>query len=205
MGRALALLALLSQEGPLLDPKSPDATREAPAEFRVKLETTQGDVVLRVTRAWAPKGADRFYNLVRLGYYDGARFYRVLPAFVAQVGIHGDPKVSAKWREAKIDDDPVKEKNAKGTITFAKGGPNSRTVNVFINLKDNESLDKLGFAPFGIVVEGLEAAGKLYSGYGDGAPKGRGPSQAKVWEEGNAYLDKAFPKLDAIKKATVLD
>lgn len=174
---------------------------KAPDEFRVRLETSQGAIVLRVVREWAPKGADRFHALVRSGYYDDTRFYRVLPKFIAQFGFNGDPKVSIKWRGEKIEDDPVKKKNVRGTLSFAKGEPNSRTTNVFINLKDSASLDSSGFAPFAEVVEGMEVADKLHAGYGDGPPKGRGPSQKRILEEGNAYLDKDFKNLDRITTA----
>src|SRR5262249_15894178 len=137
----------------------PAQDAKAPAEFKVKLETTKGDIVIQVVRDWAPKGADRLYTLVKAGYYDDCRFYRVLPKFVAQVGINGTPATSAKWKEMPIDDDPVKEKNTRGRLTFAKSGPNTRTTNLFINLKDNSSsLDGSGFAPIGEVVDGMEVA-----------------------------------------------
>ncbi len=185
--------------GILLALKSQDAKPEAPAEFKVKLETTKGEIVLRVVREWAPKGADRFHALVKAGAYDDTRFYRVLPRFIAQWGYSGDPKVTAKWRDAPIQDDPVKKKNLRGTLSFAKGGPDSRTLNVFINLKDNASLDNQGFAPFAEVIEGMDAADRLHSGYGNR------PSQPKIVEQGNAYLDKEFKDLDRIKKATILE
>jgi len=171
----------------------------APAEFKVRLETTKGDLVVRVVRDWAPKGADRFHALVKAGAYDDTRFYRVLPKFIAQWGYSGDPKVTAKWRETPIKDDPVKKKNVRGTLSFAKGGPDSRTLNVFINLKDNSSLDKDGFAPFAEVVEGLEFADQLHSGYGNR------PQQPKIIEQGNAYLDKEFKDLDRLKSAKILE
>lgn len=193
--RALLVLALLL---PSQDPK-------APAEFKVKLETSKGDIILKITREWAPKGADRVHALVKSGTYDDCRFYRVMPKYIAQFGIHGTPTVSAKWKELPIDDDPVKQKNTRGRVTFAKGGPNTRTTNLFISLKDNTSLDADGFAPIGEVVEGMEIADQLYSGYGDGAPKGRGPSQKKIYEQGNAWLAKDFKDLDFIKKAAVLE
>ncbi len=207
MHRALALLLLLAAQdkNPLLDPQSPAVTLTAPAEFKVKLETSKGDIVLKVVRDWAPKGADRFYSLVKNGYYDECRFYRVLPKYIAQVGIHGDPKISGKWHEAPIGDDPVKQKNTRGRVTFAKGGPNSRTTNLFINLRDSTSLDSQGFAPIGEVVEGMEVADQLHSGYGDGAPKGRGPSQKRIYEEGNAWLQKDFKDLDFIKTARIVE
>ena len=206
MRLALAGILLLSlQEKNLLDPKAPAVNLTAPAEFKAKIETSKGDLVVKVVRDWAPKGADRFYSLVKNGYYDECRFYRVLPKYVAQVGIHGDPKISMKWHEAPIDDDPVKQKNTRGRLTFARGGPNTRTTNVFINLRDSTSLDSQGFAPIGEVVEGMDVADQLHSGYGDGAPKGRGPSQKRIYEEGNAWLQKDFKDLDFIKTAKVVD
>ena len=202
----VCLLAMIFQEkSPLLDTKSPAVNLTAPADFKVKLETSKGDIVLHITRDWAPKGADRFYSLVKNGFYDECRFYRVLPKYVAQFGIHGDPTISAKWREVPVDDDPVKQKNTRGRLTFAKSGPNTRTTNLFLNLRDSTSLDSQGFAPIGEVVEGLEIADQLHSGYGDGAPKGRGPSQKKIYEEGNAWLKKDFKDLDFIKTAKIVD
>ena len=202
---ALLLLAAMQDKGALLDPKSPAVNLTAPAEFKVTLETSKGDLVVKVVREWAPKGADRFYSLVKNGYYDDCRFYRVLPKYIAQTGIHGDPKISMKWHEAPIDDDPVKQKNLRGRVSFAKGGPNSRTTNLFINLRDSTSLDSQGFAPIGEIVEGLDVADQLHSGYGDGAPKGRGPSQKKLYEEGNAWLQKDFKDLDYIKTAKITE
>ncbi|HEX7899506.1 MAG TPA: peptidylprolyl isomerase [Planctomycetota bacterium] len=175
------------------------ADLEAPAEFKVKLETSKGDIELRVVRAWAPRGADRFYTLVKAGYYDDVRFYRVVPKFVAQFGLSGDPKVTAKWRESKILDDPVVKKNVRGTLSFAKGEPNARTTNVFINLKDATSLDRSGFAPFAEVTAGMEVVDALHAGYGNS------PSQKRIVEEGNAYLDKDFKDLDRIKTARLAE
>jgi len=195
------LLPLLLQDPALSDPKAPAVNLTAPAEFRVKLETTKGDLVLKVMRDWAPKGADRFYSLVKNGYYDECRFYRVLPKYIAQVGIHGDPKISAAWREAKIEDDPVKEKNTRGRVTFAKGGPNSRTTNLFINLRDNPRLDSLGFVPIGRVVKGMAVADRLYAGYGE-RPMAAA-NTARLYGEANAFLDAKYPKLDRIRKVTV--
>ena len=200
----LGAVLLVLQAG-LLDPKKPELNLAAPAEFTVKLETPKGDIVLKVTRAWAPKGADRFFNLVKNGYYDETRFYRVLPKYIAQFGIHGDPAVAAAWKGAPIADDPVVQKNARGTLVFAKGGPDTRTTNLFFNLKDNTALDKSGFAPFAVVTEGLEVMDQLHSGYGDGAPKGRGPGQAKIYELGNVWLKKDFKDLDFIKTARIVD
>lgn len=202
---ALLLLGMLQDRSPLQDPQSPAARLTAPAAFRVKLETSKGDIVLKVIREWAPKGADRFYSLVMLSFYDGARFYRVLPKYIAQFGIHGDPKVSLRWHEAPIEDDPVKQKNLRGRLSFAKSGPRSRTTNVFINLKDSTGLDSDGFAPFAEVTEGMEVADLLFSGYGEGAPKGKGPGQKRLYEEGNAWLERDFKDLDYIKTARRID
>jgi peptidyl-prolyl cis-trans isomerase A (cyclophilin A) len=183
----------------------PPQDAKALAEFKVRLDTSKGDIVLKITRDWAPKGADRFHALVKAGYYDDCRFYRVLPKYIAQFGISGTPATAAKWKELPIDDDPVKQKNTRGRLTFARGGPNTRTTNLFINLKDSTSLDGDGFAPIGEVVEGMDIADQLFSGYGDGAPKGKGPSQKKIYEQGNAWLQKDYKDLDYIKTAKVLE
>jgi peptidyl-prolyl cis-trans isomerase A (cyclophilin A) len=185
--------------------KNPAALKEqAPAVYRVNFDTTAGTFVLEVHREWAPKGADRFYNLVKNGFYDDCRFFRVLSGFMAQFGINGDPSVQAAWRSANITDDPVTQSNKRGYITFATAGPNTRTTQVFINFGDNSSsLDKQGFAPFGRVVTGMDVVDKLYSGYGEGAPRGKGPDQGQIQMQGNAYLAKQFPKLDYVKSATI--
>ncbi len=200
---AIALPAALAQAPTLRNPAS--LTETAPETYYAQFDTSKGKIVIEVQRAWAPNGADRFYNLVKNGFYDDARFFRVLSGFVAQFGINGDPKISAVWRGAKIPDDPVKESNHKGTITFATSGPNSRTTQVFINLKDNAALDGMGFAPFGKVVSGMKTVEALYSKYGEGAPKGIGPEQARIQAEGTAYLLTDFPALDSIKTATIVD
>lgn len=188
---------------PLLSPSSLNAT--APAEYQVRFETSKGDFVVDVHRDWAPNGADRFYNLVTNGFYDGVRFFRVIPNFMAQFGINGDPQVSARWRNAAILDDPVTQSNVRGTLTFAATGrPNSRTTQVFINFRDNSNLDAMGFAPFGEVVEGMDVVDQLYSGYGEGAPNGQGPDQNQVQARGNEYLQSDFPQLDSIVSATVV-
>lgn len=188
----------------LLDPSL--ATERAPDLFKVKMETTAGDLVIEVHRDWAPRGADRFYNLVKIGYFDDIAFFRVLSGFMAQVGMHGDPRVSAVWLNSNIQDDPVKKSNTRGMVTFAMAGqPNTRSAQIFINYGDNSYLDESGFAPFGQVVEGFESAEALYSGYGEGAPQGRGPSQARLYRGGNDYLKGEFPKLDYIVKATIVD
>lgn len=177
----------------------------APALFKAKFETNKGDFIVEVHREWAPNGADRFYNLVNNSYYDEVRFFRVLSGFMAQFGIHGDPKVSAIWRDERIQDDPVKESNTRGFITYATAGPNTRTTQLFISYGNNAGLDRQGFAPFGRVVTGMEVVDQLYAEYGEGAPQGAGPNQARLQREGNAYLSSQFPKLDYIKKTTILE
>jgi len=176
---------------------------QAPAVYKVNVDTSRGSFVIEVHRDWAPLGADRFYNLVKNGFYDNDRFFRVIAGFMVQFGINGDPKVSAVWREARIKDDQVRQANQRGYISFATGGPNTRTTQVFINFGDNRALDRMGFAPFGRVVSGMDAVDALYSGYGEGAPSGNGPDQQRVQSQGNAYLTKDFAKLDYIKKATI--
>jgi peptidyl-prolyl cis-trans isomerase A (cyclophilin A) len=187
----------------LLDPFA--ATEQAPETFKVKFETTEGDFIVEVTRAWAPIGADRFYNLVKLGYFQDIAFFRVLDGFMAQFGLHGTPKVTSAWRTAPIKDDPVTQSNKRGTLSFATSGPNTRTTQLFINYNDNVPLDRMGFSPFGKVVEGMEVVDKLHKGYGEGAPKGSGPDQGKIEREGNAYLKARFPELDYIERATLVD
>ncbi len=179
-------------------------TEKAPDKFRVQFDTTKGKFIVEVTRSLAPNGADRFYNLVRSGYFKDLAFFRVIKGFMVQFGIHGDPSVSAKWRQANIPDDPVKGSNTRGTVTFATAGPNTRTTQLFINYGDNERLDSMGFAPIGKVGEGLEVVDKINGEYGEGAPNGRGPDQSRIQREGNAYLKKDFPNLDYIKSATIL-
>jgi peptidyl-prolyl cis-trans isomerase A (cyclophilin A) len=196
---ALASLASAGKDA-LMDPAK--LTAQAPATFKVKIETSEGNFVIDVNRDQAPIGADRFYNLVKNGYFDDARFFRVVPGFVVQFGMSGDPAVTKVWQRATIKDDPVKGSNTKGTLTFATSGPNSRTTQVFINLKDNARLDSMGFSPFGTVSEGMSVVEKLHGGYGD-PPKG--PQQPRISAEGNAYLDKEFPELDRLVKATIVE
>jgi peptidyl-prolyl cis-trans isomerase A (cyclophilin A) len=177
----------------------------APETFDVKFVTTEGDFVVHVTRAWCPRGADRFYNLVRHKYFDGAAFFRVLKGFMAQFGMSAFPEVTQAWDNATIKDDPVKQSNTRGKITFATAGPNTRTTQLFINFGNNSSsLDGQGFAPFGEVTLGMDVVDKLYSGYGDGPPDGTGPDQAKVTKLGRPYLEKNFPKLSIIKSTTLV-
>jgi len=188
----------------MLDPSL--ATDKAPDTFKVKFVTTKGDFVIEVTRDWAPNGADRFYNLVKIGYFNDVAFFRNIDGFMVQFGIHGDPAVNAKWRESNIKDDTVKKSNTQGYVTYAQTGrPNSRSVQFFINFGDNANLDGMRFAPFGKVVEGMDVVKSLYNGYGEGAPRGKGPDQQRLQEEGNAYLKKDFPKLDYIKTATIVE
>ena len=178
---------------------------KSPESFRVKMDTTKGAITIEVTRAWAPNGADRFYNLVQSGYFTEIAFFRAISGFMCQFGIHGDPTISAAWRDAKIPDDKTgAASNAAGMLTFAMAGPNTRTTQLFINLDDNAQLDSMGFPPFGKVVEGMDVVKKLNTEYGEGAPRGRGPDQGQVQMMGNAYLKKDFPNLDYIKSASVV-
>ena len=175
-----------------------------PDNYKVQFETTKGTFVVAVNAGWAPLGAERFKSLIESGYFDGAKFFRVVPGFVVQFGLPADPQAVKHIDTRSIQDDPVAASNVKGAITFATAGPNTRTTQVFINLTDNERLDGMGFAPFGSVVEGMDVVEQLYSGYGDGAPYGRGPDQGRVRTLGNAYLEGSFPKLDGITKASVI-
>jgi peptidyl-prolyl cis-trans isomerase A (cyclophilin A) len=203
----LAALAVAgcAHRSPLLEPDPKVEARQAPDSFTVRFETTRGPFTVQVVRDWAPRGADRLYYLVRSGYYDGVRFFRVLPGFVAQFGASGDPKVAKVWERRTIRDDPVKESNRRGTVTFATAGPNTRTTQLFVNLAGNARLDRLGFAPLGRVVDGMtRVVDSLYTGYGEGPPRGKGPDQDRIAAEGNAYLARDFPKLDWIRKAEVV-
>jgi len=206
MPRIFALLLMLASVSPsfaqgLANPAALNAP--APPTYRAKFDTSKGTFVIEVHRDWAPRGADRFYNLVKNGFYDNARFFRVISGFMVQFGISGDPGISAIWREARIKDDPVRQSNRRGFITFATAGPNTRTTQVFINFADNGGLDSQGFAPFGRVISGMKVVDALYGGYGEGAPAGSGPEQGRIQAEGNAYLVRHFSKLDYIKKATI--
>jgi peptidyl-prolyl cis-trans isomerase A (cyclophilin A) len=200
----LASTTLVAGQADLAKLQKPAALNEqAPARFRANFETSKGRIVIEVNREWAPVGADRFYNLVKNGFYDGVRFFRVIDGFMAQFGIHGNPTVQAAWRNANLKDDPVRQSNRRGFVTFATAGPNTRTTQLFINYRDNSGLDKQGFAAFGEVVTGMDVVDKLYNGYGEGAPSGKGPNQGRLQAEGNAYLEKEFPRLDYIKSATI--
>jgi peptidyl-prolyl cis-trans isomerase A (cyclophilin A) len=187
--------------GDLSNPAS--LNEKAPATYKVKFDTSKGTFVVEVHRDWAPNGADRFYNLVKNGYYTDARFFRVISGFMVQFGINGDPKLNSVWRDANIKDDPVKASNKRGTITFATAGPGTRTTQVFINFGDNAGLDDQGFAPFGQMVSGMEVVDSLFADYGEGAPRGDGPDQGLIQSQGNTYLKRDFPKLDYIKTATI--
>ena len=176
---------------------------QAPGDFTVNLDTTKGPVAIKVTRAWAPLGADRFYNLVKTGFFDGDRFFRVLPNFVVQFGINGDPATTRLWSNLTIPDDPVKQSNRRGTVSFATAGKDTRTTQGFINMRDNASLDKRGFAPFGEVTAGMDVVERLYAGYGEMAPRGSGVDPTQIEIRGNGYLDERFPRLDGIKKAVI--
>ena len=182
----------------LMNPASPEMKQQAPDEFRAKFETTAGDFVIDVQRELSPNGADRFYNLVRSGFYDDQRFFRVVPGFVVQWGMNGDPEIAAKWHNAAIPDDPVSSSNKAGTITYASRGPNTRTTQLFINLGDNPRLDGMGFAPFGTVTEGMEAVQAINAEYREK------PDQQQIGKRGNEYLNKLFPNLTYIKTAYIL-
>jgi peptidyl-prolyl cis-trans isomerase A (cyclophilin A) len=193
------------KESPLLQPRSGLMRQTAPPVFRVKFQTSRGDFVVEAHREWAPLGVDRFYNLVKNGFYDGNCLFRVISGFMAQFGIHGDPKVSAAWRQQRIQDDPVKQSNKRGYISFAMAGPNTRTTQLFINYADNSRLDQMGFAPIGRVVDGMQVVDGLYAGYGEGEPQGKGPNQGRIQTEGSEYLTKNFPNLDCITRAMLIE
>jgi peptidyl-prolyl cis-trans isomerase A (cyclophilin A) len=187
-------------QNPLLRAGQFDET--APEVFQARLETSAGVFVIEVHRAWAPLGADRFYNLVKRGWYDGVRFHRVLQDFTAGWGIHDDPFVNFVWQKELLLDDAVTQSNTLGRVSFARSGPNSRTTQVFVNLKDNASLDDR-FSPFGEVVEGMDVVDGLYADYGDGPPRGEGVYQAMALARGAEYFDAEFPELDRIERATI--
>jgi len=209
MSRLLALLLVFAAAGcatvpnsaALLDPSL--ATAQAPEEFTVKVVTTKGTVLVDVVRSWSPHGADRFFNLVQAGYFDGNYFFRTIAGFMSQVGLHGDPAVTEAWGMESIPDDEVLESNTRGMVTFAMAGPDTRTTQLFINLKDNLFLDSQGFSPIG-KVRTMKVVDKLWVGYGEAQSMGGlGPEQGKIMEQGNAYLEAEFPKLDRILRATI--
>ena len=212
---ALALLAGCAGDGdePSDEPMDPrlqnpllrasQFNETAPDVFQARFETTAGVFIIEVHRDWAPLGADRFYNLIKRGWYDGVRFHRVLQDFTAGWGIHDDPYVNFVWQKELLLDDPVTQSNTRGRVSFARSGANSRTTHVFVNHKDNPSLDDR-FAPFGEVVEGMDVVDGLYAGYGDGPPRGDGVYQARALALGAEYFDVEFPELDRIERATIL-
>ena len=190
----------------LHDPHDSLWSQPGPSTYRVRMETTKGVVVLSVTRALAPRGADRFYHLVEVGYYDNSRFFRVISGRFAQFGIAGDPVIAKIWQNERFPDDPVKDSNARGTFAFAMTGPDARTTQIYINTGDQSRLDAQGFAPFGKVVEGMSVIEKLYAGYGETSGGGmRAGHQAKLFEEGNVYLDREFPLLDRLIRAEIIE
>ncbi len=215
LGISLGVVAVSAQQEKKDEKKSVSApdftdpaklTEKSPESFKVKFETTKGTFTVEVTRSLSPNGADRFYNLARSGYFKDVAFFRVIPGFMCQFGIHGDPKVADAWNKdkAQIPDDAVKASNTRGAVTFATAGPNRRTTQLFINFGDNSRLDQTGFSPFGKVTEGMDVVDKINGEYGEAAPSGRGPIQPRIQAEGNAYLKKDFPNLDYIKSATVV-
>jgi cyclophilin family peptidyl-prolyl cis-trans isomerase len=188
----------------LQNPRDPLWTSPAPDVYRVKIETTKGDIVFEVTRSLAPRGADRFYHLVDAGFYDNSRFYRVIAGRFVQFGVAGDPAIAQIWRNANFPDDPVRTSNVRGTFAFAMTGPDARTTQIYVNTGDQSRLDAMGFAPFGKVVEGMDVVDRLYSGYGERSGGGmRAGHQGKLFEEGDAYLDREFPLLDKLLRATI--
>ncbi|MBM81099.1 MAG: peptidylprolyl isomerase [Planctomycetaceae bacterium] len=210
----LAISAIVigcSQTGNVVDPPVPTAESTGNSvpvggdSFNVKFETSKGDVIIKVVPDWSPRGAAQFKELVETGFYDDCRFFRVIAGFMAQIGINGNPEVQAKWRDRKIPDDPVIQSNKRGFVSYAMAGPNTRTCQFFINFGDNgPSLDGQGFSPFGQVIEGMDVVDSLYSGYGEGAPRGAGPDQGRIQYEGNEYLNRDYPNLDYVIKATIV-
>jgi cyclophilin family peptidyl-prolyl cis-trans isomerase len=201
---AAACLAQPRPNPALMNPQDPFWKQQAPAQFRVKVTTTVGSFTIEAHREWAPRGVDRFYNLVRAGFYDNSRFYRVMNKDFAQFGIAGDPKVAAVWRSLAIPDDPVKQSNVRGTIAYAMTGPDTRTTQLYIVMGDRSHQDKDGFAPFGKIVDGMDVVDKIYSGYGENAGGGmRAGRQGKMFEGGNAHLDSEYPKLDKLLSARI--
>jgi peptidyl-prolyl cis-trans isomerase A (cyclophilin A) len=202
---AVASTSCKKSDSPIANPPAEAMNERAPDTVRVRFETTKGPFVVEAYRAWAPHGVDRFYQLVKMGFYNDTRFFRVIGGFMAQFGVSGDPGVTAAWQDRSLPDDPVGHTNERGTVTFAaKSAPNSRTTQLFISYRDNSNLDASGFSPIGKVIEGMSVVDSLYSGYGEGAPDGNGPDQMRATAEGNTYLDAAFPKLDRITKAELI-
>jgi cyclophilin family peptidyl-prolyl cis-trans isomerase len=190
----------------LLDSAATLWSARAPSLFNARVETSKGAFILEIHRDWAPRGADRFFNLARAGYFDDSRFFRVVPSFIAQFGISGDPTIAAVWRDRAFADDPVRQRNVRGTIAFAMTGPNTRTTQLYISLVDNTRLDAQGFAPIGRVIEGMSVVDSLYSGYDENSGGGvRAGRQAPLFTGGNAYADRAYPRLDRLIRVTIID
>jgi homoserine O-acetyltransferase len=209
----LAALTVLGGQTPnteeraaaLHNPKHPLWNHPAPEVYRVQLDTTKGKIILEVTRYLAPRGADRFYHLVETGFYDDSRFFRVIKGRFAQFGIPGNPEIAAVWQNMHIPDDPVRASNVRGTFAYAMTGPDTRTTQIYINTGDQSRQDAEGFAPFGKVVEGMDVVDSLYSGYAEDSGGGmRAGRQGRLFEEGNAYLDREFPRLDKLVRATII-
>ena len=198
------LLAACHHRNPLTTPKPAGLDAAAPDSFVVRVTTTKGPFEVAVHRDWSPKGADRLFFLVSHRFYDGARFFRAVPNFIVQFGVPADTLVSRTWASRRIADDSVRRENVRGTISFASGGPNTRTTQLFINLKDNKRLDPLGFIVVAEVVAGMSVVDSLYQGYGEAAPRGKGPNQARIAKEGEGYLARDFPLLDKIVEARVV-
>ena len=198
-GLGITMTMATAQEQPESKLQNPSQLKErAPAIYKARFETSRGVFVVQVMRSFAPSGADRFFNLVKNGFFDDVRFFRVVPDFMVQFGINGNPSIQTVWRDQNIKDDLVRQSNKRGFITFATAGPNTRSTQIFINYADNSFLDNMGFAPFGRVVEGMEVVDKINAQYREQ------PNQGRIQSEGNAYLTKEFPKLDYIKKATIV-
>jgi cyclophilin family peptidyl-prolyl cis-trans isomerase len=201
----LGLVAAHGETGGLRDPKNALWSKPAPAVYRVRIDTSKGGVVLEVTRALSPRGADRFYHLVENGFYDDSRFFRVVAGRFAQFGIPGDPAIAGIWRSRSFPDDPVRASNTRGTFAYAMTGSDTRTTQIYINASDQLQQDAQGFAPFGKVIEGMDVVDKLYSGYGEQSGSGmRAGKQGRLFEEGNAYLDREFPLLDKLIRARII-
>ena len=196
---ALGFLSAGCSRSPLLHPEAAYWSQPAPAVYDAAVETSEGTFVLEIHRDWAPRGADRFYRLARAGYYDDSRFTRVVPNFIAQFGVAGDPRLNAAWSTRTFPDDSVRHANVRGTIAFAMTGPNTRATQLYISLVDNSRLDAQGFAPIGFVARGMDVVDRLYSGYGETSGGGvRAGKQGPLLTGGNAYVDRAYPKLDRI-------
>jgi peptidyl-prolyl cis-trans isomerase A (cyclophilin A) len=200
----VALACETQREATIGLPSATDSAGRAPDVYRARFETSKGTFVVETRRVWAPRGADRFHQLVQTGFFDNTRFFRVVTGFMVQFGVHGDPAVNAAWDALRIADDSVTQSNTRGMVSFATAGPGTRTTQLFINLVDNRSLDGMGFSPFGRVVEGMEVVDSLYADYGDGPPGGFGPDQMRLAREGNDYLARQFPKLDFIRAARLV-